>query len=71
MIRLNEPAETYHAIPAFSAGLAWNVVGPEGCLALAFARSQWLNPECIPERDEAMENGVLAHLAVLEPHLLE
>ena len=71
MIRYDEPAETYHKIPAFSAGLAWDIVGPDGCLAYAYARSRWLNPDYEPERDEAMDSGVIAHLAALEQHLLD
>ena len=71
MIRLNEPADTYHAIPAFSAGLAWDIVGPDGCLAMAYARSRWLNPNYEPERDEAMDSGVIAHLATLEEEKLD
>lgn len=71
MIYYNEAASDYHDRQAASAGLLWDVVGPDGCLALAFARSRWLNPDYVPERDEAMDSGVIAHLAALEDHLLE
>lgn len=66
------PAEEYHALPAFSAGLGWDIVSPDGCLALAYHNSRWLNPDgYIPVRDEIMENGTMIHLAALEYHLLE
>ena len=71
MIRYEEPAASYHAIQAFSAGLAWDIVGPDGCLALARARSPWLNPDYVPERNEVMDAGVIGHLASLEQHLLD
>ena len=71
MIRLGEPAAVYHSIPAFSAGLAWDIVGPDGCLALAYARSRWLNPNYVEEPNELLDSGRIAHLAALEESLLE
>ena len=71
MITYDEPADKYHARPAFSAGLAWDIVAPEGCLRLAWHNSAWLNPDYKPVRDELLDNGTIAHLAALEEHLLE
>jgi hypothetical protein len=71
MIIKDEDPATYHARPAVSAGLLWDIVKPEGCLALARWNSPWLNPDYVPERDEIATNGTLAHLAVLEKEKLD
>jgi hypothetical protein len=71
MIIKDEDPATYHARPAVSAGLLWDIVKPEGCLALARWNSPWLNPDYVPERDEITTNGTLAHLAVLEKEKLD
>jgi hypothetical protein len=71
MIIHNEDAATYHDRPAVSASLLWDIVAPDGCLAQARYNSAWLNPDFVPPRDEAMENGTLVHLAALENHLLQ
>jgi hypothetical protein len=47
------------------------MVKPEGCPAYAFARSVF-NPEPLPQRRaRELDVGTAAHLAVLEPELLE
>ena len=67
-----EPASEYHGRPAVNASLLWDIVGGEGCLALARWNSEWLNPDFQPLLyEEALENGTIAHLAVLEPEKLD
>lgn len=71
MIYLNEPASTYHARPSVSAGLLHDIVKEDGCEAIAYFNSSWLNEAYVPVIDEVMQNGVAAHLAVLEKDKLE
>ena len=64
-----EDSETYHARPAVSAGLLWDIV--DECPALARHRSPWLNPDYVePEPADYLDNGTLVHLAALQPELL-
>jgi hypothetical protein len=71
MIYPNEPASAYHERPSVSAGLLWDIVKPDGCEALAWFNSPWLNPDHVPVTDEVMLNGQIAHLAILEPEKME
>jgi hypothetical protein len=64
-------AEEYHAHPAMHAGMVQDIVGPDGCLALAWWNCPWLNQDFVPKSDENLENGVIVHLAALEQRLLE
>jgi hypothetical protein len=67
---IREPATDYHARPAVSASLLWDIASPESCLKQAWYNSQWLNPDGVREKSEDMDNGTILHLACLEPHLL-
>ena len=72
MMIITEPAAEYHGRPAVSASLLWDIVSPDSCLALARYNSEWLNPDFQPlYYEEALENGTIAHLAVLEPEKLD
>lgn len=71
MIHANMPADEYHGLPRFSASMAWDIVGPDGCLALAWHKCPWLNGAYEPVPDEVMENGTMIHLAALEQRLLD
>lgn len=65
------PAEEYHGIAHYSARMTWDIIGPDGCLALAWHRCPWLNPAYEPEADEIMENGIAVHAATFEPEEFE
>jgi len=66
-----ETAEEYHARQAISAGFLWDMVKPDGCPSYAFARSAF-NPKPLPQKKaRELDVGTAAHLAVLEPELLE
>lgn len=68
---IRETAEAYHARDAASASLLADMLPPEGCMALAHARSRWLNPHAQPkEPTSELLVGTAAHLAILEPEQL-
>lgn len=66
--RLDLPAEDYHAIKALSAGMAITLV--EECPLRAWLASPF-NPGLTREHTVEFTIGTAAHLAVLEPELLD